>query len=206
MFPLSGVVLLPGGHLPLNIFEPRYLAMVDDALAADRMIGMIQPLDGVNPGPDDDPPPPLYEVGGGGRITAFDETDDGRYQITLTGVCRFRVVAEVPTVRGYRRVEADWAAFAEDLKAAETVTLDRPRLTAALTAYFRKHGISANWEAIKTVPDEQLVTSLSMICPFGPSEKQALLETPTLADRADTMLSLIEMDVHTDLQDAGSRH
>lgn len=190
IFPLTGVLLLPRGLLPLNIFEPRYIAMVDDALKADRMIGMIQPVE-----PGDTPlAPDVYPVGCAGRITSFDETDDGRYLITLTGICRFRVDGELPTIRGYRRVRADWGGFAGDFDEA-SIQLDRERLCAALACYFKQHRISANWEAIRSTPDERLITSLSMICPFGALEKQALLEAPTLAERASLMIGLIEMAV-----------
>ncbi|MEO3435381.1 LON peptidase substrate-binding domain-containing protein [Inquilinus sp. CAU 1745] len=197
IFPLAGVLLLPRGLLPLNIFEPRYIAMVDDALSSDRMIGMVQPTT-----PDSGAAAPeIYPLGCAGRITSFDETDDGRYLITLTGICRFHAGAELATTRGYRRVESDWSAFRDDMKGCDMegggCGLDRARLDAALGVYFRRHGISANWEAIKDTPDERLVTSLAMICPFDPPEKQALLEAPTPADRAELVVSLIEMAVLT---------
>lgn len=192
VFPLTGVLLLPRGLLPLNIFEPRYIAMVDDALASDRLIGMIQPSD---------PEcraraPEIYPLGCAGRITCFEETDDGRYLITLTGLCRFRVAEELRTIRGYRRIHADWSGFPDDLsESPDQPVLDRDRLSRALSAYFQRHGISANWDAIAQTPDERLITSLSMICPFAPPEKQALLEVPTLPERAELLLSLIEMAV-----------
>ncbi|NBB83515.1 MAG: peptidase S16 [Alphaproteobacteria bacterium] len=204
VFPLSGVLLLPRGQLPLNIFEPRYLAMVDDALAGDRLIGMIQPSDGADGRAK---MPPLYGTGCAGRITALEETDDGRYLITLTGVARFRVDDELATTRGYRRCAVDFGPFRDDLEAPEAEgegaisMLDRDRLGRALDPYFRQQGIKANWDAIAETPDERLITSLAMICPFGPSEKQALLEAPGLADRAEMMISLLEMAV---LQAPGS--
>jgi len=188
IFPLSGVLLLPRGLLPLNIFEPRYLNMVDDALAGDRLIGMVQPVSACAGGP----APEVYRTGCAGRITSLEETDDGRYLISLTGVSRFRVGDELPTVRGYRRVTADWQPFAGDL-GDEEARIDRSRLTARLGDYFARQGISANWDAIRQVSDERLVTSLAMICPFDAPEKQALLEAPTLADRADLLTTLIEM-------------
>jgi len=192
VFPLTGALLLPRGRLPLNIFEPRYLNMVQDALAADRMIGMIQPADPVAPVRT----PPLYPMGCAGRITSFAETEDGRFLITLTGLCRFTVQEEVPTTRGYRRVVPDWSRFELDLVEDEAEVLDRGRLQTGLTAYFRQQGISANWEAIEKTPDERLVTTLSMICPFEPQEKQALLEAADLPTRAEMLLALIEMAVH----------
>lgn len=193
IFPLTGVLLLPRGQLPLNIFEPRYIAMIDAALAADRLIGMVQPSDPER-GESPTGQPALYRTACGGRITSFDETEDGRYLITLTGICRFRIVDDTLTNAGYRRAEADWSDFAGDYL-EQPVGLDRPRLTTALDAFFRQHGISADWDAIEETPDERLVNSLSMICPFEPTEKQALLEAPTLAARAEMMVSLVEMAV-----------
>lgn len=201
VFPLPGVLLLPRGLLPLNIFEPRYIAMFDDALASDRMIGMVQPVEQAGA----DPVPELYRVGCAGRITSFDETDDGRYVVTLTGICRFRVGEELPIGRGYRRVRSDWSEFAGDLEPGP-VRIDRPRFMGALSGYFRKHAIEANWEAIEDTPDERLVTSLAMICPFAPSEKQALLEATTVDRRAEMMIGLMEMAVLGQQGNDGARH
>ncbi len=189
IFPLSGVLLLPRGLLPLNIFEPRYINMVDDALAGDRLIGMVQPVSACVAGTASE----VYRIGCAGRITSFEEADDGRYLITLTGVSRFQVGHELPTLRGYRRVRAEWDPFTGDCNEEEEEGIDRTRLTARLGEYFSRQGISANWEAIRKVSDERLVTSLAMICPFDPPEKQALLEVPTLAERADLLTTLIEM-------------
>ncbi len=202
IFPLTGVLLLPRGQLPLNIFEPRYIAMVDDALSSDRLIGMIQPADPASRANE----PPVYEIGCAGRITSFDETEDGRYLITLTGVSRFRLGDELPTIRGYRRVTADWQPFRGDLGVEPGLALDRERLCSALGVYLKRHGISVNWEAIHGTPDERLVTSLCMICPFEPPEKQALLEASSWRERADTMLSLIEMAVIDKEGGEASRH
>ena len=189
VFPLTGVLLLPRGRLPLNIFERRYLAMFDDAIAGDRMIGMIQPSD-----PRAGEPPPLFEVGCAGRITSFSETGDGRYIVALDGVSRFRVAEELQLHRGYRRVVADWSPFSADL-VEEEFAFDRDRLVALLQSYFRQHGLSANWDAIGQAPDERLLTSLAMICPFEPSEKQALLEAGCLSERARLMMSLLEIAI-----------
>ena len=190
IFPLTGVLLLPRGQLPLNIFEPRYIAMIDDALSSDRLIGMIQPVDGATNGS----APPVYSTGCAGRITTFDETDDGRYLITLTGLCRFHLEEELATMRGYRRVKTDWSPFRIDMAPAEDdLDFDRQRLHQALSTYFQRQGISANWDAIDCTPDDRLVTSLAMICPFSACEKQALLEAPTPQERAALLLSLIEM-------------
>lgn len=191
VFPLPGVLLLPRGRLPLNIFEPRYLAMVEDALGADRMIGMIQPTDPASRAK----APPLYETGCAGRITSFSETEDGRLLITLTGVCRFVALRELPCGRGYRRVQPAWERFAGDLNGEAQGAIDRERLVGGLKGYFKAQGISANWEAIDGTPDERLVTSLAMICPFEASEKQALLEAPDLTERAKLLIALIEMAI-----------
>jgi len=190
VFPLPGVLLLPGGMLPLNIFEPRYLAMVMGALGGDRLIGMIQPLS------DDDMAgnPPLYNTGCAGRISRFEETPDGRILISLKGICRFDIGDELPLCDGYRRVAADWAGYRGDLQLETLLCLDRGRLFPALRCYFDRYGIEADWDMLGEAPDERLVTCLSMICPFGPSEKQALLEAETLDARAEILTTLVEMD------------
>lgn len=202
IFPLSGVLLLPGGKLPLNIFESRYLAMVADAIAGPRVIGMVQPLH-----QDDEaggaPAPPgagsvgdgaaVYPLGCAGRITQFSETEDGRYLVTLSGLCRFTIIKELPLHRGYRRVVPGWSRFEADLADAPAPAIDRERLVRALKSYFQLNEISANWEAIRETPDDRLVTSLAMICPFAPSEKQALLECPDGAERARVLTALLEM-------------
>ena len=191
IFPLTGVLLLPGGRLPLNIFEPRYLAMTEDALRSDRLIGMIQPSDF-----SDGEAPPIFSTGCAGRIISFAETDDGRYLITLLGLCRFSVGEELPLQRcGYRRVTADWSPFRADMDESRVCELDRKSLMPMLQAYFRCQGLSANWESIESVPDEKLVTTLAMICPFGPTDKQALLEAATVSDRARIMTALMQMAV-----------
>lgn len=203
VFPLTGVLLLPRGKLPLNIFEPRYLNMVQDALASNRLIGMIQPRDGGMGNH-----PPLYDIGCVGRITSFSETEDGRFLITLTGISRFRIAGEVPTTRGYRRIIADWSAFAADLDEDAPCDLDRARLDGTLRAYFKQQGISANWDSIAQAPLDRLITSLAMICPFDAPEKQALLESPDLNARAKLLLALVEMAVHQggDNEGGGARH
>ncbi len=193
VFPLSGALLLPKGKLPLNIFEPRYLAMTEDALAAGRLFGMIQP-DPASPrlahGPG------LHRVGCLGRISSFSETDDGRYLITLSGISRFRIAEELEMRRGYRRVRAELAPYAADLDTAEPPPLPRAALLQALRGYFHAHGYSANWEAIETMADAALVATLAMACPFTPAEKQALLEAPTETERAAALLALLEIDTH----------
>lgn len=190
VFPLPEVVLLPGGRLPLNIFEPRYLAMVEDAIGHNRTIGMIQPVDAAR----SCRKPELYRTGCAGRICQFEETDDGRYLIALRGICRFSVVEELDEVSGYRRVRANWSAFGGDLSpVTDGCQLNRTRLLSALRGYFDCQGIAADWEAVNEAPDERLVNCLAMICPFGTSEKQALLEAPDLAARAQVLTALVEM-------------
>jgi Lon protease-like protein len=189
IFPLAGVLLLPRGRLPLNIFEPRYLAMTRDALGGDRLIGMVQPTEEERRGT----VPAIYRTGCAGRITQFSETDDGRFLITLTGIARFAVSEEVAMLRGYRRVLADWQPFHGDLDDDGDAPIDRARLAAALEGFFKLHDITADWDAIASTPDERLVTSLAMICPFAPNEKQALLEAPDLAERARLLTALVEM-------------
>jgi Lon protease-like protein len=191
VFPLPGVLLLPFGRLPLNIFEPRYLAMTRDALAGDRLIGMVQPAD-----PDStDRNPPLYRVGCAGRITSFTETDDNRFLITLTGLCRFEIADELPLKDGYRRVHVDWSRFAGDMRTIDAAKVPRARLMPALREYFRVHGIRADWKSIEAAPGDMLLTSLAMVCPFDAPEKQALLETDGIAERAELMISLLTMSV-----------
>ncbi|MBE9556867.1 MAG: LON peptidase substrate-binding domain-containing protein [Proteobacteria bacterium] len=190
VFPLPEVLLLPGGMLPLNIFEPRYLAMVQAAIQTDRMIGMVQPLstEGLTGNP------ALYDTGCAGRISRFEETPDGRILVSLKGVCRFDIAGEMAPRNGYRCVETDWSPYEADLMPGSGVCLDRGRLFPALRGYFRQHGIEADWETLGEAPDERLVTCLSMICPFGASEKQALLEAPDAHGRAEILTTLIEMD------------
>ncbi len=194
VFPLTGVLLLPDGKLPLNIFEPRYLAMVSDALAASRIIGMIQPT--VQEKTDADDRPALYATGCAGRIVQFSESDDGRYQVLLKGVCRFAVKQELPLQHGYRRVIVDWDRYAQDMAPPDDVAreaLDRDRLLKAVKPFFHLHKLDANWEAVKETPDEKLVSSLAMVCPFGPAEKQALLEASGTLERARILTALMEM-------------
>lgn len=195
IFPLPGALLLPGGKLPLNIFERRYLAMFEDCLSEGRVIGMIQP-DELRPATPSGPA--LYKVGCLGRLSSFSETDDGRMLVTLTGLIRFTVKVELEMRRGYRRARADLARFRADLdETPQASSLDRDGLVEALRAYFATRGFDANWEAIDEMPDEALVSTLSMVCPFDPAEKQALLEAPNTADRALTLLTLLQMGAHS---------
>ena len=194
VFPLPGAILLPRGQLPLNIFEPRYLNMVDDAMAGDRIIGMIQPQAG------SESLPGLSPVGCAGRITSFAETSDGRYLITLTGCARFRLTAELPTQTPYRQVRADFAPFDADLAAppVDDVGLDRDTLLDALRAYLEARGLDIDWDTAETAPPEALINSLSMALPFEPPEKQALLEADSLTDRSTVLTALLTIDAAGD--------
>ncbi len=195
LFPLPGALLLPYGHLPLQIFEPRYLKMVEYALSHTRTIGMIQPLG-------DDPDKvadnaEVYQVGCAGRIVEFSETDDDRYLITLRGVCRFRVVEEMPLTKGFRRVVPDFAPFHMDLEEDdEEDVFDRAQMLDAANGYLRTKDLAVDWSAVETIPDDELVSALSMICPFEPREKQALLECRGCHDRSQVLMSLFEMASH----------
>jgi len=189
IFPLTGVLLLPHGRLPLNIFEPRYLAMVSDALPWPRLIGMVQPQEGRG----DAGEPPVYPVGCAGRIVHFSETDDGRYVMQLVGAARFRIAGELQMQRGYRLVRADWAPFRADLAPPAEGGFDRERMFRALKPFLKRHKIEIDWAAAAKAPDDALVTMLAMGCPFQPSEKQALLEVETLAGRATLLTALLEM-------------
>jgi uncharacterized protein len=203
IFPLTGVLLLPRGQLPLNIFEPRYLAMTRDAMAGERLIGMVQPIDAQQSLAGN---PPVYPTGCAGRVTSFAETEDGRFLITLTGLCRFRIRDELPLLSGYRRVAPDWSGFTHDLAGEEDAEFDRPRLLKSLVAYFERHKISANWDALAAVRGERLVASIAMACPFAPSEKQALLEAVDLGTRARLLTTIVEMAGMGPLAEGGVRH
>ncbi len=189
VFPLPGALLLPRARLPLQIFEPRYLAMLDDTLkTTDRLIGMIQPRDG---GPNE--ATALQAIGCAGRLTSFTETDDGRYMVTLSGISRFRILEEIEGFAPYRRCRVSWVGFDRDLGTAEKDPgFDRDRFFDALGRYFDSEGLQTDWESLKEAEDELLVNSLSMLCPFEPEDKQALLEAPSLQTRRETILTLIE--------------
>lgn len=192
VFPLDGVLLLPGGQLPLNIFEPRYLNMLDDAMSGERIIGMIQTRAG-----GDHQRPALAPVGCAGRVTSFAETSDGRYLITLTGVCRFRAGEELPVRTPYRQVRADFAPYEADLReeAAGTRTATEiDRLMVALRRYLDHRGLAIDWGDAEAAPSDALINSLAMALPFDPMEKQALLEAETIFERKATLTALLEID------------
>jgi uncharacterized protein len=189
IFPLPGALVFPRWELPLNIFEPRYLNMIDDAMRGHRLIGMIQSLGGgTRERPD------IARVGCAGRLTSYSETDDGRYLITLTGICRFAVKEELAVTTPYRQVRPDWEAFAADIFAAPEASLpDRAHLIRAFRAYATANGLQADWSALEDAPMETVVNALASGCPFSAAEKQALLEALSLADRAETLIALLEI-------------
>jgi len=189
LFPLSGALLLPRARLPLNIFEPRYLAMLEDVLkSSHRLIGMVQPLEA----PSDNGSPRLHRVGCAGRVVAFSETKDGRYRITLGGVSRFRLSELQQGFTPYMRGDADWSGFHRDLGDEEKdPTLERPEFFDLLGRFFRATGLNSDWSSLETTDNEMLINSLSMLCPFDVEDKQALLEAPTLVQRRETLVSLI---------------
>jgi Lon protease-like protein len=198
IFPLDGALLLPGGELPLQIFEPRYLNMVDDVMAGDRVIGMIQTKGG------DKSRPMLADVGCLGRITSYAETSDGRYLITLTGLCRFEPGEELSLRTPYRQVRARYDRFEDDLaedEKAEAPLEVRDRFAKALKRYLNHRDLDIDWETATTAPLEPLVNSLSMGLPFDRAEKQALLEAPALTDRFDALTTLLEIDCLDDGDD-----
>ena len=189
IFPLAGALLLPRGQLPLNIFEPRYLKMVGDAMAQSRILGMVQPTD-----PDTSAyEPEVYGTGCVGRITAFNETDDGRYLITLSGICRFAIVEEFNSRADYRVVTVSYDDFVGDIEAGGGPDLDRERILPALRAYLEIHDMSEAFRALEELPGGPLITALAMLCPFEPSEKQALLEADSQSERGRIVTALLEM-------------
>jgi uncharacterized protein len=197
IFPLAGALLLPRTQLPLNIFEPRYLAMVNDALAGDRIIGMMQPLAEEAPLATDSDVPAIYGIGCAGRISSFIEVDDSRNLITLAGIARFCVVREIAAQTPYRQVEADYSSFADDLKLGHGEEIvDRQQVLATFRAYLDANGLKTDWNEVRAASNELLVNSLSSIAPFAVAEKQALLEAPSLSARAELLVALTEMSLN----------
>ena len=201
IFPLPGVLLLPRGRLPLNIFEPRYLTMVSDAMGSARMIGMLQPKDPAAR----DTNPSVYGTGCAGRIVNFEETDDGRLLVTLLGCCRFDVRDELPLSRGYRTVVADWTRYRQDLDQPEPCEIDRDRLLSGLRGFFELQGIEVDWDSVREAENERLINMVAMVCPFEPPEKQALLEAENLGKRAETLIALVEMALLSTASDAAAQ-
>ena len=194
VFPLPGALLLPHAELPLNIFEPRYLAMVDDSLRdGHRLIGMIQP-DPAHPGPENKPN--LYTVGCVGRITQIAETGDGRYLLQLTGIARFRLVEELTVSTAYRQCKVDYFPFVDDFTARKgEEAVDRESLLRALSDFLKANNLKADWEGIENAPNEALVNALAMMSPYGVAEKQALLEAPDLKTRAEILVAATEIEL-----------
>ena len=195
IFPLTGALLLPYGQLPLNIFEPRYIALIEDALGEHRLMGMIQPrhYDKKDVGDNDD----IFHTGCLGRITEFTDTGDGRYEIVLTGLCRFLVEQELELQNGYRRVAVNYNSFLKDLDPGDTDITNRESLIKALRQYFQRQRLDADWDTLSEVSDLVLVTTAAMGCPLKPEEKQLLLEASDLASRADQLQTILEMALHT---------
>ena len=189
VFPLPGALLLPRARLPLHIFEPRYLAMLDDTLKTQhRLIGMIQPYETLG-----STGSRLHRIGCAGRLGGFSETEDGRYMITLSGISRFRVLEEIEGFTPYRRCKVSWDGFARDLGPVEKDSgFDRDRFFDLLGRYFEDQSLKTDWESLQEAEDELLINSLSMLCPFEPEDKQALLEAPSLSTRRETLVTLIE--------------
>lgn len=194
IFPLTGALLLPGGRLPLNIFEPRYLAMTDAALGAGRWLGMVQPRDTTDQTVADGHP--VFDIGCLGRIVSFQETDDARFLITLKGICRFQIERELALTDGFRRVRVRFDGFLDDLEPESLGPAARERLIEALKAYFARNGYEADWAALDQAADDALVASMAMACPFSASEKQALLEASDLRARARSLVAVLNMASH----------
>ncbi len=201
IFPLSAALLLPGAHMPLNVFEPRYLSLVDDALKTDRLVGMIQPS--FEEGESEDTSN-LCTVGCVGRITAFQEVGDGRYLLNLSGICRFRVLTEAKSENGYRRCHVK--LFASDLveDQADAIDVNREELLATFKAYLDANEMEADWEGVSAASTGMLVNTLAMMSPYGPAEKQALLEAPDLKTRAETLIAITEFALAKSSQSAGT--
>ncbi len=195
VFPLPGALLLPRGQMPLNIFEPRYLVMVEDTLrSTHRMIGMIQP-DPAHPGADANKPN-LFKIGCVGRVTQFAESGDGRYLIQLTGIARFRIEKELPVSTPYRQCRVSYAPFVDDFVARKgEEQVDRKALLRALTEFLKANKLKADWEGIENAPNEALVNALAMMSPYDVAEKQAMLEAPDLKTRAEILVAVTEIEL-----------
>jgi len=193
VFPLAGALLLPRGQMPLNIFEPRYVAMVDDALAGRRVIGMIQPDPAHRKS---DVSPKLYRIGCVGRITQFGETGDGRYLIELTGIARFTIAEELTVATPYRQCRIDCTPFVDDFVARKGEdSVDRKALLSALASFLKANDLKADWDGIENAPNEALVNALAMMSPYGAAEKQAMLEAPDLKTRAEILVAVTQIEL-----------
>ena len=194
VFPLAGALLLPRGQMPLNIFEPRYLAMVDDALRdGHRLIGMIQPDVAHSP---NEAKPALFRVGCVGRITQLAESGDGRYILELTGIARFKVIEEMTVLTAYRQCKVDFFPYVDDFEARKgEEAVNREALLEVLTDFLTANNLKVDWEGVESAPNEALVNALAMMSPYGPPEKQAMLEAPDLKTRAEILVAVTEMDL-----------
>lgn len=192
IFPLSGALLLPRARLPLHIFEPRYLALLEDCLKTrSRLIGMVQPRE-----TPDGHDPKLSAIGCAGRLTSFSETEDGRYMVTLSGVSRFRLLDEVTGFQPYRRFQINWSPFQRDLAGEETdAGFDRDGFMALLARYFQARQLGTDWSGLKEAGTEHMINALSMLLPLGSEDKQALLEAPSLVTRRETLVTLLEFSL-----------
>jgi Lon protease-like protein len=204
IFPLPSALLLPGGQLPLNVFEPRYLAMVKHALATPtRLIGMVQPRDLAGDTTAEEPP--LFETGCAGRVSFFQESEDGRFVIALNGVCRFHRLDQQLDPNGFLVADVDWRPFANDLR-MDISALDRDPLMDVLRRYFDLKGFETDWTQIENSDNHQLLATLSMVCPFEVAEKQALLEADSMVSRADLLIAMMEMAIHDETGGNDARH
>jgi len=203
LFPLSGVILLPRSHLPLNIFEPRYLTMVRDALQSDSVIGMIQPKEPATPANE----PPLFQVGCLGRIVQHEDTPDGRILLALEGLARFKITEELARITPYRKAQVSYDAFEHDGAEASLGQPDqRKTLIETMKKYLDLRGLQADWDALSLAPDERLINAMAMICPFEPGEKQALIEAAELDQRADLMITLMNFALQAGTGPGGQPH
>lgn len=206
VFPLRGAILLPRARLPLHVFEPRYLAMIDNVMAGHRVVGIVQPAD-ISPSTEESPrarDAALKQVGCVGRVVSFQELDDGRLFITLAGVCRFRIVTEQLGSQPFRQFTVDYEPFRHDFSPGDGEDqVNRAKLLSALKSYLEGNNLDTDWKAISAAPTEMLVNSLSVISPFGPEEKQALLEAASLQDRAEALVALAQMDLAADDRSGG---
>ncbi len=202
VFPLAGAIVMPGIQLPLNIFEPRYLNLIQDALGSDHLVGMIQPLTGQ----EEVEVPLLHKIGCAGRITSYSETNDGRVVIVLTGVCRFELQRELEERHGYRRVQAGWDRFAQDFLTEQEGIVNRERFLASLRNYVRPRGVEIPWDDLKAMADLDLVNLLTAHLPLAPEDKQALIETNTLTARAELMRGLMDMASASSVEGVEQRH
>lgn len=202
IFPLAGAVVMPGVQLPLNIFEPRYLNLVSDALASDHLLGMIQPTSETLM----DEVPALHRIGCAGRITSYSETSDGRVILVLTGVCRFQIKREIEGHRGYRRAAVDWERFAADCHDNAETIADRAGFLTSLKSYCKLHGVEVPWDDIEKMADADLTNLLCAHLPLSPEDKQALIETISTGERAALMRGLLDMASASSMRVAEHRH